>query len=134
MQFGITPYYLAFPGTLSLKAATYMAVVRDLLDSLYKTGFRRVLIVNGHGGNSPAMPVTMEWMGDHPGTRVRFHNWWNAPKTWAKVQEIDPVASHASWMENFPGPGSRASICRRSGSPWSTCRRSRTADPSRCGR
>lgn len=102
MQFGITPYYLAFPGTLSLKAATYMAVIRDLLDSLYKTGFRRVLIVNGHGGNSPAMPVTMEWMGDHPGTRVRFHNWWNAPKTWAKVQEIDPVASHASWMENFP--------------------------------
>jgi creatinine amidohydrolase len=34
--------------------------------------------------------------------RVRFHNWWNAPRTWAKVQEIDPVASHASWMENFP--------------------------------
>jgi creatinine amidohydrolase len=33
---------------------------------------------------------------------VRWHNWWNAPKTLAKVQEIDPVASHASWMENFP--------------------------------
>jgi creatinine amidohydrolase len=31
-----------------------------------------------------------------------FHNWWNAPATWAKVQAIDPVASHASWMENFP--------------------------------
>jgi creatinine amidohydrolase len=34
--------------------------------------------------------------------RVKFHNWWNAPETFAKVQEIDPVASHASWMENFP--------------------------------
>jgi creatinine amidohydrolase len=33
---------------------------------------------------------------------VRFHNWWNAPKTWAHVQRIDPAASHASWMENFP--------------------------------
>jgi creatinine amidohydrolase len=33
---------------------------------------------------------------------VLFHNWWNAPRTWAKVQAIDPVASHASWMENFP--------------------------------
>ena len=31
-----------------------------------------------------------------------FHNWWNAPRTWAKVQAIDPVASHGSWMENFP--------------------------------
>jgi hypothetical protein len=29
-------------------------------------------------------------------------NWWNAPRTWAKVQAIDPIASHASWMENFP--------------------------------
>jgi len=37
-----------------------------------------------------------------PNIRIKFHNWWNAPATWAKVQEIDPVASHASWMENFP--------------------------------
>jgi creatinine amidohydrolase len=32
---------------------------------------------------------------------VLFHNWWNAPRTWAKVLAIDPVASHGSWMENF---------------------------------
>lgn len=102
LAYGITPYYMAFPGTLSLRAATYMAVVRDLLDSLHRTGFRRVLIVNGHGGNSPVQPVTMEWMTDHPGTRVRFHNWWNSARTWEKVKSIDPVASHASWMENFP--------------------------------
>ena len=41
-------------------------------------------------------------MTDHPAVQIKFHNWWNAPKTWAKVKEIDPVASHASWMENFP--------------------------------
>jgi creatinine amidohydrolase len=41
-------------------------------------------------------------MMENPGHTVRFFNWYNAPKTWAKVQEIDPVASHASWMENFP--------------------------------
>ena len=34
--------------------------------------------------------------------QVKWHNWWNAPQTWAKVKAIDPVASHASWMENFP--------------------------------
>ncbi len=31
-----------------------------------------------------------------------FHDWWNAPGVWKVVQEIDPVASHASWLENFP--------------------------------
>ena len=56
---------------------------------------------DGHGGNMPAATLTQEWMIEHPGTQVKFHNWYNAPKTWKKVQEIDPVASHASWMENF---------------------------------
>ncbi|MDO9526351.1 MAG: creatininase family protein [Gemmobacter sp.] len=102
VAYGLTPYFMAFPGTVSLRLSTYSALVRDILDSLYDTGFRRVLIVNGHGGNSPVQPVTMEWMADRAGARARFHNWWNAPKTWAKVQETDDQASHASWMENFP--------------------------------
>ncbi|MCD1620357.1 creatininase family protein [Salipiger marinus] len=102
VAYGLTPYFMAFPGTVTLRLATYAALVRDILDSLYATGFRRVLIVNGHGGNSPVQPVTMEWMQDHPGARCRFHDWWRAPQTWAAVQATDPVASHASWMENFP--------------------------------
>lgn len=102
LAYGLTPYFMAFPGSVSLRLATYAAVVRDILDSLYATGFRRVLIVNGHGGNSPVQPVTMEWMADHPGARCRFHDWWKAPGTWDAVQALDPIASHASWMENFP--------------------------------
>ena len=102
VPYGLTPYFMAFPGTVSLQLSTYAALVRDILDSLYATGFRRILIVNGHGGNSPVQPVTMEWMQARAGARCRFHDWWKAPRTWACVQEIDPVASHASWMENFP--------------------------------
>lgn len=102
VAYGLTPYFMAFPGSVSLRLTTYAALLRDILDSLYKTGFRRILIVNGHGGNSPVQPVTMEWMEENEGARCRFHDWWRAPKTWACVQDIDPVASHASWMENFP--------------------------------
>ena len=102
LGYGYTPYFTAFPGTISLRIETLIAVVRDVLDSLQRSGFRRILLVNGHGGNAPAGSLIQEWMADHPGTCVRFHNWYNAPRTWAKVQDIDPVASHASWMENFP--------------------------------
>jgi creatinine amidohydrolase len=76
--------------------------VRDILDSMAHSGFRRILIVNGHGGNGAVQQYVPEWMADHPDCRVIFYNWWNAPKTWAKVQAIDSVASHGSWMENFP--------------------------------
>ena len=102
LAYGITPTFRAFPGTLTLRVETYMRVMRDLLDSLAASGFRRIVLVNGHGGNIPAQGLVGEWLADHPGVCVRFHNWWNAPRTWAKVQAIDGVASHASWMENFP--------------------------------
>jgi creatinine amidohydrolase len=102
LAYGITPAFRAYPGTLTLRVETYLRVVRELLDSLAASGFRRIVLVNGHGGNIPAQGLVGEWLADHPGLHVRFHNWWNAPRTWAKVQAIDPVASHASWMENFP--------------------------------
>ena len=102
LAYGITPYFRAYPGSVTLRVNSYLNVIKDILDGLLEQGFRRILIVNGHGGNSPAQGFAGEWMADHPGTQVMFHNWWNAPATWAKVQEIDPVASHASWMENFP--------------------------------
>jgi len=102
LAYGITPYFLAYPGSVSLRVSTYIAVVRDILDALAGYGFRRIVLVNGHGGNSPAASFAPEWMGDHPDTRVVMYNWWNAPKTWQAVQAVDPVASHGSWMENFP--------------------------------
>ncbi len=102
VAYGVTPYFRSFPGTISLRVETYMRVVRDILDGLEHSGFRRVVLVNGHGGNSTVEALAIEWMADHPHVQVKFHNWWNAPRTWAKVQEIDPLGSHASWMENFP--------------------------------
>jgi creatinine amidohydrolase len=102
LAYGITPYFRAFPGTITLRVETYMSVLCDILDAITEQGFKRILIVNGHGGNTPAQGLVGEWMADHSGARIKFHNWWNAPKVWAHVQAIDPVASHASWMENFP--------------------------------
>jgi creatinine amidohydrolase len=102
VAYGITPYFRAFPGSITLHVDTYLRVVGDILDAMADQGFKRILIVNGHGGNAPAQSTAGEWMSHHPDVRIKFHNWWNAPKTWAQTQAIDPVASHASWMENFP--------------------------------
>jgi creatinine amidohydrolase len=102
IPFGLAAGFTAFPGTVSLRLATFALLLEDVLDSLYRGGFRRILVVNGHGGNAPAGTVFAEWMNRNPGTKVRLHDWWRAPKTWEAVMAIDRRASHASWMENFP--------------------------------
>ena len=102
LSYGVTPYFLEFPGSVSLRVTTHLAVVRDILDSLAHTGFKRILIVNGHGGNGAVQQFAQEWLTGRPKCRLVFHNWWNAPLTGAKVRDIDAVASHASWMENLP--------------------------------
>jgi creatinine amidohydrolase len=51
LPFGCSPHHLAFGGTMSISSQTYYAVVRDLVESLITDGFRRVLVINGHGGN-----------------------------------------------------------------------------------
>jgi creatinine amidohydrolase len=102
MPFGLAPYFLAFPGTISLRVETLLAVMRDAVASVRRAGFRRLLIVNGHGGNAPVGALAQELMAEYPDMSIKFHNWWNAPRTWAKVQALDTSGSHANWMENFP--------------------------------
>ena len=129
LTYGITPYFRAFPGTITLRVETYMSVLRDILDAMAEQGFKRIVIVNGHGGNTPAQGLVGEWMADHPGVRIKFHNWWNAPEVWAQVQAIDSVASHASWMENFPWTRLANIKLPRDQKPMSDLEKVRRLDP-----
>jgi creatinine amidohydrolase len=44
LNFGISPYFLSYPGTISLRTETFIRVVEDLITSLYEQGFRRFLV------------------------------------------------------------------------------------------
>lgn len=92
LAYGVTPSFAAYPGSPSLSRETYVTLLRELVASLRAQGFRRLLVVNGHGGNSfAAEHVDVEW-----------HDWWRAPRMWEAVRALDPAGTHASWMENFP--------------------------------
>ena len=52
VPFGCAPNFRAFPGLNSLRIDTLLDVTRDLVASLGRSGFRRLLIVKGHGGNA----------------------------------------------------------------------------------
>ena len=102
IPYGNAPYFASYPGSVSLRVETLLAVVRDVIASAHRSGFRRILVVNGHGGNQPVAGLAGDMMVELTDLSIKFHNWWSAPKTWAKVQAIDASGSHANWMENFP--------------------------------
>lgn len=53
--FGLAEHHVPFGGTFTISLATYYAVLRDLCRSILGAGFRRIVIVNGHGGNMQAL-------------------------------------------------------------------------------
>src|SRR2546425_8427973 len=67
LAYGLTPSFAAYPGSPTLRVETYARVLADLLDSLADQGFRRILIVNGHGGETPVGLRVVGWGGGHGG-------------------------------------------------------------------
>ena len=58
---GASDHHLAFPGTVSVHNATYTRMIEDILESLLGAGFRRIVLLNSHGGNvAPASAALYE--------------------------------------------------------------------------
>ncbi len=71
IPYGVSGHHLAFPGTISLSSPTLAAVLADVIESLAHHGFPRVVLVNGHGGNGPALALAVERTQHvRPGTHV----------------------------------------------------------------
>ena len=51
LRYGDSAHHLPFPGVLTLSSSSYVAAVGELCESLYRSGFRRLAVINGHGGN-----------------------------------------------------------------------------------
>jgi creatinine amidohydrolase len=102
LPYGLTPSFAAFPGSPSLRVETFVGVLRDLLDSLHAQGFRRFLLVNGHGGNIGSAAFVREWSADHPDAQAIFHSWFNSPRVLHVAEAIGADYSHANWGEDFP--------------------------------
>jgi creatinine amidohydrolase len=101
LNFGCSPYFLDYPGTISLRLHTYLDVVEDILRSLYGAGFRRVLILNGHGGNTPVKTHLVELVDQLPDLQLRWYAWWTTATVAEVAKKYQLDTEHGSWMEAF---------------------------------
>jgi creatinine amidohydrolase/Fe(II)-dependent formamide hydrolase-like protein len=91
INYGMSLHHLGFAGSLSLRPQTVTSIIEDLLQSAYIHGFRRILILNGHGGNTAAIQVAMaEVLNELPGLWVKLHSWWQEPEVKAVLNAAFP--------------------------------------------
>ena len=99
LNYGMSHSLLGFPGTLSLRPTTLIAVLEDLFRSLYRHGFRRVLVVNGHGGNTAALSSAFHLVAvDLSDLRAKTFEWWTDAESYRVVTDLmgPQAGSHAS--------------------------------------
>jgi creatinine amidohydrolase len=89
LAYGPAQFNLGFAGTVSLRPSTLSAMLFDMLASLGRTGFCRVLLLTGHGGNTaPALAAIQEVHAEVSLGRLRFPRpfsgklraWWEGPR------------------------------------------------------
>ena len=101
LNFGSSPYFLSYPGTFSLRLSTLLDLVEDLLRSAYRHGFRRILVLNGHGGNDPARGRLYELANEFSGLRLAWYAWWQSHSVVDIAQKHALKPAHAGWLEAF---------------------------------
>ncbi len=102
LNFGVSPYFLTYPGTISLRTETFIRVVEDMVTSLYEQGFRRFLVLNGHGGNIAAQNVLVELANRKPDIKVAWYAWWQSRSVEVVAARYGVKVYHAGWAEAFP--------------------------------
>ena len=77
---GMSAHYSGFPLAISLSTETLMRVLTEVYGSLEKHGVTRLLVVNGHDGNIPAIDASArEYRTLHPGFKIAvLEAWWVA--------------------------------------------------------
>lgn len=92
LPFGASDHHLAFGGTLSLSPETLLAVLGDLARSLAVQGARRLVVVNGHGGNAGICRTFAESAAVRHDLSVAYLHYWT-------FAESDGIPGHAGEFE-----------------------------------
>ena len=107
---GMAQHHLAFPGTITLRPSTLIAVLRDIVELLAGHGFERFYFINGHGGNIATVAAAFSEIyaarslappGSVAPIKCRLRNWWQGQGVGQLASELygDAEGSHATPSE-----------------------------------
>jgi creatinine amidohydrolase len=99
IPYGITGRMDAYPGAFSISEAAYRPYLREVLVGMAKTGFRTIVLLNGHGGPQTAvLQQTAMEVGQALRVRTLVVNWWSYAAD-VTLEVFGEDGGHAGWNE-----------------------------------
>ncbi|MFT5030359.1 MAG: creatinine amidohydrolase [Candidatus Binatia bacterium] len=96
VNYGYTGHVMDFPGTINNDFETFMAHVLDITKSLAYHGFKKIILLNGHGSNMPNLDLVARRTNLETDAECILSAWW-------QLLSVDPEFM-PSWRESkFPG-------------------------------
>ena len=98
LPIGVAPHHRDFPGTLYLSHQTFEKMVKEVIHSLHIHGFRKIVIINGHGGNTNPLTNAITEYNDIHDMLCFLFEWWKDEDLIESVFGF-PEGIHAATME-----------------------------------
>jgi creatinine amidohydrolase len=97
---GLSEHHMSFGGTITLGFPTFSAVVEDVCRSVLRHGFKRIVLLNAHGGNENALRTITDELTPKLGAPiVQFTYWYAAAVAIARILETQSALMHACEAE-----------------------------------
>ncbi|MDR3536944.1 MAG: creatininase family protein [Acetobacteraceae bacterium] len=97
---GISEHHMSFGGTVTLDFATFAALIEGVVRSVLRHGFKRIVLLNAHGGNENALRTITDDLTPKLGVPiVQFTYWYAAAVAIAKILETQGGLQHACEAE-----------------------------------
>ena len=85
---GYSRHHIRYPGTVSATSGTLLQMMAEMVDSMVRNGFRKILFLNSHGGNGAPISVLLQrLMEDYGDQEVQVQS----RAAWAKGETLDEI-------------------------------------------
>lgn len=103
LPYGISPGFEAYPGTISVSEEAFAIMLTEVLSQLIQQGFTRILLSNGHGGNTAVLNrIVLEVSEAHDDAKLDLFEWFRDSHVLSVAQRAMLPPNHANWFENLP--------------------------------
>ena len=127
---GLSEHHMSFGGTITLDLAGFGAVIEGSCRSLVRHGFRRIVLLNAHGGNENALRNITDELTPKLGVPiVQFTYWYAAAPAIAELLETQTALQHACEAETSMMMALRPELVAKDRIPLAKSNRSANPEP-----